>query len=67
MSIVELIWRMVDPTGRTQRHRDELGASLVEYTFLLVLILIVSLVAMELIGGTTANSLNNSGSSLFSP
>jgi Flp pilus assembly pilin Flp len=47
--------------------REEEGASLVEYAFLLVLVLVVALVAMQFVGNATANSINSSGSSLFNP
>jgi len=47
--------------------RGESGATLVEYTFLLVLIAIAAFVAMQFVGAATSNSLNNAGSSLFPP
>jgi Flp pilus assembly pilin Flp len=45
---------------------SEAGASLVEYALLLLLILLVALIAIAFVGHVTANSINNSGSSLFS-
>jgi Flp pilus assembly pilin Flp len=47
--------------------REESGATLVEYTLLLVLVAIAAFVAMQFVGSTVSNSLNNSGNSLFSP
>lgn len=47
--------------------RDEDGVSIVEYALLLLLIFVVALVAIVFIGHTNANSLNNSGNSLFQP
>jgi len=50
----------------TRSLRTESGATLVEYTLLLVLIVIAAFVAMQFLGGSVSNSINNSASSLFS-
>ncbi|HZU80405.1 MAG TPA: hypothetical protein VE991_10865 [Acidimicrobiales bacterium] len=45
--------------------RGETGASLVEYALLLALILLVAILAITFVGGSTANQLNNTGQSMF--
>ena len=49
----------------TRPLRTENGATLVEYTLLLVLVVIAAFVAMGFVGGSVSNSLNNSANSLF--
>jgi Flp pilus assembly pilin Flp len=64
MGIVEFVVRMVDPIRCRWKHRNELGASLVEYALLLTLIAVIAIVALQFLGGTVANTLNNEGSSI---
>lgn len=43
---------------------EERGASIVEYTFLLVLVAVVAIVGLRYFGVTVSGSLGNSGSSV---
>jgi Flp pilus assembly pilin Flp len=61
------IYMVLFGAARWLKARDEMGASLVEYSLLLGLIVLVALVAMAFVGHATANSLNSTGSSLFPP
>jgi len=45
----------------------ERGASLVEYALLLALILLVCVLALDVLGNSTGESLSRSGSSIFRP
>lgn len=45
-------------------HRDEHGASLVEYALLLALIAVIAILALNFLGHTVSNTLNSVGSSL---
>lgn len=56
--IVSALWRVLP-------HRDEGGASLVEYALLLAFIVAVAIVAIIAIGNTVSNSINNSTNTLF--
>jgi Flp pilus assembly pilin Flp len=47
--------------------RGDAGASLVEYTLVLMLVALVAFLALQFVGGSAAHSLNNSGSSMFAP
>jgi len=67
MGIVELIVRMVDPIRNRWMQRNEEGASLVEYALLLALVAVVAIVALQFLGGSVANTLNNVGSSVANP
>lgn len=51
----------------TRPASAERGASLVEYALLLVLIALVCILALELLGESTGDSLSRSGSSIFRP
>jgi len=66
IGIVEFVMRMVDPI-RARWGRDEAGASLVEYALLLALVAVVAIVALQFLGGSVANTLNSTGSSLNNP
>lgn len=46
-------------------HHDELGATFIEYAFLVALIAIVCLTAVAFLGGETSSNLSRSGSSIF--
>jgi pilus assembly protein Flp/PilA len=48
-------------------HRDESGASLVEYALLLALIAVVAIVALHFLGGSVSNTLNTVGGSINNP
>jgi len=64
-SMVQLvILRTVVGNWFRSRFTDEAGASLIEYTFLLALIVVVALVALVYFGQTNANVLNNSANSI---
>lgn len=47
-------------------HRDEQGASLVEYTLLIALLVLASLVALRFFGASLLDSLTRSGSRIVS-
>ena len=51
----------------TPRHREDRGASLVEYALLLALIAVVCLVAVNTIGEPTKSGLEKANSSGFGP
>ncbi len=53
------------PAAGRETWRAEHGASLVEYTLLLLFVVVVALTALTFIGGSTASTLSRSGSSLF--
>jgi Flp pilus assembly pilin Flp len=59
LSLVALMSRVI--------RRGEQGSSVVEYAFLVVLVLLVAFVALQFLGGSVSNSLSSSGSSLFGP
>ncbi len=44
--------------------REERGASLVEYTFLLILVVVVAIVSLRYFGVTVSGSFGNSGNSV---
>lgn len=44
--------------------REERGASLVEYTFLLILVVVVAIVSLRFFGVTVSGSFGNSGNSV---
>jgi pilus assembly protein Flp/PilA len=67
MNVVMLVVQMVEPLRDFLSHRDERGASLVEYALLLALIAVVALVALTFLGGSVSNTLNSVGSSLNNP
>jgi pilus assembly protein Flp/PilA len=56
--------QLVSWSSRLAR-RLERGASLVEYALLLALIALVCVSALQFVGGSTATSLDESGSSIF--
>ena len=49
---------------QTRRHRDEAGASLVEYALLVALIAIVCIAAITFVGTNASTKFSNVGSSL---
>ena len=49
---------------RFRRFRPELGASLVEYAFLIALIAIVCILAIQFLGARTSTSLSHSTSAI---
>ena len=66
VGIVSLIVSAISQ-ARDVSGRSEEGASLIEYTLLLVLVAIVALVALHFFGGTVSNSLNNDIGSINNP
>jgi pilus assembly protein Flp/PilA len=50
----------------TKLHKDEDGASLVEYILLVALIALAVIAAVSFLGGTMTNKFNNEGSQLSS-
>ena len=67
MDLVSSWRRLVAFVLRLRCAAGEDGASLVEYTLVLLLVVLAAMVALQFIGGTTAHSLNDSGQSLFNP
>jgi Flp pilus assembly pilin Flp len=45
-------------------YRDEAGASMVEYVFVILLVSILSIAAMGILGGNFNNKVNNVGTSI---
>ena len=49
---------------QSRLHRDEEGASLVEYALLVALIAVVCIAAISFVGGSASTKFSNVGSSL---
>ena len=52
-------------TAKLPRVRDERGAAVVEYALLLAFIFAVLIIAVNVLGATTSNGLDDAGSSGF--
>jgi Flp pilus assembly pilin Flp len=64
MDLAWLVSRARDIVGR-RGAQHEAGASLVEYALLLAMVAIACIVALQFLGGSVANSLNNTGHSIW--
>jgi Flp pilus assembly pilin Flp len=67
MGIVNVVLWFVAPIRNRLRSADDTGANIVEYAFLLVLVAVVAIVALQLLGGSLDHSLSNSGGSIANP
>ena len=59
-----VVWAVLDTALERRVHRDERGASFVEYALLTALIAIVCLAAVTMIGSTTGESLSSTASQI---
>jgi pilus assembly protein Flp/PilA len=64
MRAMTAVWTVLNTALEQRSHRDERGASFVEYALLTALIAIVCLAAVTLIGTTTGESLSSTASQL---
>lgn len=55
------ISRVVEVATQAYSHREERGASIIEYSFLLVLVAVVAIVSLRYFGVTVSGSLRDSG------
>jgi len=53
--------------GWVRDHKDETGASLVEYALLLALIAVVAIAALTALGGSVSHTLNNVAYNIANP
>ena len=67
MGIVEIVVWFVSPIRNRMRSADDTGANIVEYAFLLVLVAVVAIVALQFLGGALSHSLSDSGGSVANP
>ena len=67
MGIVEVVLWFVSPVRNRMRSADDTGANIVEYAFLLVLVAVVAIVALQFLGGSVSNTLNTVGNSINNP
>lgn len=58
-----LVWGVLQLLA-SRRERDERGASLLEYLFLVSMIAVVCIVAIQFLGNTTSSSLSGAGSQI---
>jgi pilus assembly protein Flp/PilA len=61
-----LLWQVVTWLKHVFVRDDEKGASLVEYALLLALIAVVAVAALQFLGHTVSNTLNNVANSINS-
>ena len=66
MVLVSLAWWVIG-RARRLRSRSENGASLIEYTLLAMLVVMVAIVALHFLGGSVSNSLGSDVSSINNP
>ena len=67
MGIVNVVLWFVAPIRNRMRTADDTGANIVEYAFMLVLVAVVAIVALQLLGVSLADSLSHSGGSIDNP
>lgn len=67
MVLVSLGWWAFRRARQFRTCRSENGASLIEYTLLIMLVAMVALVALHFLGGVVSNSLSSDVSSINNP
>ncbi len=59
---IAAVWMYLSTlVGRVQARADERGQALVEYMLIIALVALAVILALHFLGGTAANTLNNTG------
>jgi len=67
MGIIEMVLLVASTVRNRLAGADDAGAGIVEYAFLLVLVAVVAIVALQFLGGGIAHSISDSGGSIANP